>query len=150
MSNSMLVEPNAADTLLAITSSKRLSRFAKLKEQEVQATFHSDDSEEMVEIPASAFRLFVEILNQMASGNAVALIPKHAELSTQEAAEFLNVSRPFVIKLIENKELPCKKVGTHRRLLFSDVEAYKRKVDAQRSEALQELVDQAQELDLGY
>lgn len=145
-----LIEPSPTETTLALETSKRLARFAKTKDQ-VQATFAIDNlPEERVEIPLSAFRLLMEILQQMANGNAVALIPKHAELTTQEAAEFLNVSRPFVIKLIEQNELPCKMVGTHRRILFSDLDAYKQRVDANRSAALDELAKQAQELNMGY
>jgi excisionase family DNA binding protein len=92
----------------------------------------------------------LEILNQMAQGNAVTIIPIHAELTTQQAADVLNVSRPFVIKLIEDKALPCKMVGTHRRVLFSDLMAYKRAIDAERLKVLDELAAQAQELGMGY
>jgi len=86
----------------------------------------------------------------MAQGNAVTIIPVHAELTTQQAAEILNVSRPFVIKLIEERTLPCKMVGTHRRVLFSDLMNYKRKMDADRLKVLEELAAQAQELGMGY
>jgi excisionase family DNA binding protein len=86
----------------------------------------------------------------MAQRNAVTLIPVHAELTTQQAAELLNVSRPFVIKLIEDKVLPCKMVGTHRRVLFSDLMQYKQTIDAERLKVLEELAAQAQELGMGY
>ncbi len=105
---------------------------------------------ESVTIPAAAFRLLMDILNQMAQGNAVTIMPVHAELTTQQAAEILNVSRPFVIKLIEDKALPCKMVGTHRRILFSDLMEYKRKIDAERLKVLEDLAGQAQQLGMGY
>ncbi len=109
-----------------------------------------DNSEEKVVIPAAAFHLLVDILSQMAQGNAFTLIPIHAELTTQEAADILNVSRPFIIKLIETGEIPCRKVGKHRRIRFEDLMNYKQKIDSDRLQALDELAAQAQELNMGY
>ena len=77
-----------------------------------------DGKDETVEIPASAAELLVRLLNQMAQGNAVTLIPIHAELTTQQAADILGVSRPFVVKEIEEKRLPARKVGTRRRVTY--------------------------------
>lgn len=105
---------------------------------------------EPIAIPDAAARLLVEILNKLGQGEGVAIVPIRAELSTQEAAEVLNVSRPFVIKLIEEKQLPCRMVGTHRRILLSDLMSYKRAVDAKRLEVLGELSAQAQDLNMGY
>lgn len=109
-----------------------------------------DNSEEKVVIPAAAFSLLIDILSQMAQGNAVTLIPIHAELTTQEAANILNVSRPFLIKLIETGEIYCRKVGRHRRIRFEDLMNYKQKIDSDRTQALNELASQAQELNMGY
>lgn len=110
----------------------------------------NDDSEQKVVIPAAAFHLLVDILSQMAQGNAVTLIPIHAELTTQEAADILNVSRPFLIKLIETGEIICRKVGRHRRIRFEDLMNYKQQIDSDRLQALDELASQAQELNMGY
>lgn len=146
------ISPTLEDADLARRSSRVLSRFAGRKPQvsiRVQADGEHPE-EESVTIPASAFRLLMNILNQMAQGNAVTIIPIHAELTTQQAADILNVSRPFVIKLIEDKALPCKMVGTHRRVLFSDLMDYKRKIDADRLKVLDDLAAQAQELGMGY
>lgn len=101
-------------------------------------------------IPPAAVRLLVDLLTEMAKGNAVTLIPVHAELTTQEAANLLNVSRPFVVQLIKSRQLPAHKVGTHRRIRFADLQAYKDRVDAERNQALDALAQQAQELRMGY
>jgi excisionase family DNA binding protein len=145
------VTPTEAESRLAQETSRQLAKFlSRKRKQPVRLRVESDKVPEEVSIPASAFRLLNDILTQMAQGNAVTLIPVHAELTTQQAADLLNVSRPFLIEQLEKKAIPYRKVGTHRRILFKDVMDYKRRVDENRLQALEELSAQAQQLDMGY
>ena len=96
--------------------------------------------EPSIKIPAQAAHLLVQILDEMSRGNAVKLIPVHAELTTQEAADLLNVSRPTLIRLLNEGKIEFHKVGTHRRASFKSVLAYKRQIDVERKAALAELV----------
>lgn len=103
------------------------------------------DSDGEIEVPVQALRMLVDILNNMAAGNAVSLVPIHAELTTQQTAYFLNVSRPHVVGLLERGELPHHKVGTHRRVYFRDLMTYKSAQLANSKARLTELAQQAQE-----
>jgi len=94
--------------------------------------------------------LLMDILEAMATGRGITIIPENAELTTVEAAEVLNVSRPFLIKLLDEGAIPHRKVGTHRRVRMEDVMNYKTKIDAEREAALDQLVVDAQEHEMGY
>jgi excisionase family DNA binding protein len=103
-----------------------------------------------VVVPRAALELFVRILGEMASGNAVTIVPVHAELTTQQAAELLNVSRPFMVKLLEEGRLPFRLVGTRRRVRFEDLARFRQRDDEERSKVMDELTAEAQRLGLEY
>jgi excisionase family DNA binding protein len=105
---------------------------------------------ESVTIPAAAARLFQNILTQLSEGNSVTILPLQREVTTQQAADLLNVSRPYLIGLIDRGKIPSRKVGTHRRVYAKDILEFKRADDLKRSSALDELVKEAQKLDMGY
>jgi excisionase family DNA binding protein len=144
------VTPTEAETQLARESSRRLAPHLGGQGEARIRLLDNGARGETVVIPASALRLLQHILTEMAQGNAVSLIPVNAELTTQQAADLLNVSRPFLVKLLDEGRLPCRKVGSHRRVLFRDLMAYKRRIDADRLRVLDELAAQAQELGMGY
>ncbi|NTX30132.1 helix-turn-helix domain-containing protein [Burkholderia pyrrocinia] len=112
--------------------------------------FDDENRAHQVELPTSALRLLVDILAELADGNAVKVVPVHAELTTQEAADLLNVSRPHLIKLLESNALPHHKTGKHRRVRFSDLMRYKAERDQASADAMEELSRQAQEHGMGY
>lgn len=149
---SVPVTPTAEETKLAQESSQRLAGIlARSNSHQLQLHIQTEDAPaERVLIPESALRLLTNILAEMARGNAVTLIPVDAEMTTQQAADLLNVSRPFLVDQLEKGIIPFRKVGTHRRILFRDLMAYKTRMDQHRLQALEELSAQAQELGLGY
>ncbi len=147
------VTPTPAEAKIAQESSRTLTRLLSgRKKPKLRLRIQPDsEPEETVEVPLAAFRLLADVLTEMARGNAVTLIPVHAELTTQEAADLLNVSRPFMIELVEKGLIPHRKVGTHRRIQFQDLMTYKQKIDADRLNALEELSAHDQELGgMGY
>ncbi|KAA2239969.1 helix-turn-helix domain-containing protein [Chitinophaga agrisoli] len=105
-----------------------------------------------LEVPKSAMIIFLKILNRMAEGDSFALFlsDDNADLSTQQGADLLGVSRPHIVSLLEQGEIPFHKVGTHRRIHLKDLIAYNKKIKKNRADKLDFLADQAQELNLGY
>lgn len=99
-------------------------------------------------LPKPVYRVLTAVLREMAKGNAVAVVPVHHELTTQEAADLLNVSRPFLITLLGREEIPYHLVGTHRRIRFEDLMNYRQRRDEVRSAALTELAAESAKLDL--
>jgi len=141
--------PTAQDAAIARASGQLLSRYAREKAP-LRLRVTDGEQAEPIELPAGAVALLMDILEAMASGRGVTIIPENAELTTVQAAEVLNVSRPFLIKLIDEGRIPCRKVGKHRRLRMEDVMAYKSAIDQEREAVLDQLAAEAQEQDMGY
>jgi excisionase family DNA binding protein len=111
------VAPTEADAQLARESSRRLATRKLSRRSSVRIQVLDDGEEaETIAVPASALRLFVQLLAEMSQGNAVSLIPTHAELTTQQAADLLNISRPYLVKLLDEGKIPCRSVGKFRRV----------------------------------
>lgn len=121
----------------------------RAKTQRIQI-FDEKNRAHQVELPTSALRLLLDILAELAEGNAVRVVPIHAELTTQEAADMLNVSRPHLVKLLEEGALPFHRTGKHRRIRFADLMDYRAQRIEASEQAMTELAQQAQELRLGY
>lgn len=140
------VVPSEEDSRVAAESSRVLAKTAA-RGDEMRVHL---DSGEMIVLPRGVGRLLSHLLTEMGSGNAVTIIPLHAELTTQEAADFLNISRPFLIGLLGEGKIPFRKVGTHRRVKFLDLREFKARNEAASKAAMEELAAQAQELNMGY
>ena len=139
--------PTEQDAALARTSSRLL---AACIGHGATARLRVIDGQDEIEVPVAALRMLVDILANMAEGNAISLVPIHAELTTQQAADFLGVSRPHLVGLVDKGEIPHHKVGTHRRIFFRDVLAYRKERMGQSKAALDALAEQAQKLGMGY
>lgn len=136
--------PTKAEAILARDTSRVLA--SRQTPGPLRVRLLDGANAETVDLPALAVRLLVRILEEMARGNAVTLIPVHAELTTQEAADLLNISRPSLILLLEEGKIDFRKVGTHRRIRFESLMTYTRRADAERRAALAELAAYDQEL----
>lgn len=146
-----MVEPTPEASKVARNALRKLHPLAGHVNAEATISICVAEGEAIaVDLPADVIRVLVEVLGQMANGSAVTVVPVHAELTTQQAADLLNVSRPFLIGLLDSGQIPYSKVGTHRRIRLSDLMAYKSQDDAERREIADELAAEAQKLGLGY
>jgi len=141
--------PTAQEAEEAKITSRALSKYAHNERLHLKIASNNNESEDLI-LPGYAINLLLAMLTEMSKGNAITVMPIHAELSTQETAELLNVSRPHLVNLLEQGKIPFRKVGTHRRVLANDVFDYKQRIDEARFKALDDLAAQAQELGMGY
>ncbi len=133
-------------------ASNSLSRFtaALPGKQTHQVQLRLQASEEAIAVPRKALELLRIILAGMAQGQNISLVVAEEQVSTQQAADMLHVSRPHLVKLLEADALPFVRVGSHRRVRVADVLAYQAQQVAHRQHHLQLLAQQAQDLQLGY
>jgi excisionase family DNA binding protein len=139
--NEQFIAPDANEAAQAVDLQRYLA-----DEQDVTALVGSDG--EKHPLPRSVCAVLTVVLGEMAKGNAVAVVPVHHELTTQEAADLLNVSRPFLVSLVERGDIPHTMVGKHRRLRFADLIEYRNRRDETRSAALARLAAESAELGL--
>src|SRR5258708_886013 len=147
------VLPKTHDIHLAEIALVQMSSFLMNDgKKDIRFSLRRSKGKEVIEFdltPAVVELIFRTIVH-IATGDAVTIVPFHAELTTQEAADFLNVSRPYLIKLLEKELIPVRRVGRHRRILFEDILKYKEKSKEKSRKAREALTQEAQDLDLGY
>ena len=143
--------PTTEEVAIARESSRMLSAFLQTRSESQRIDIFDDNgASHPVLVPVSALRLLINILSETGKGCAVCVTPIHADLTTQEAAGLLSISRPFLAQLLERGDIPFHTAGTHRRVRYKDVIAYKERRDAEGREALDALAEQAQALKIGY
>ncbi|WP_375468731.1 helix-turn-helix domain-containing protein [uncultured Nostoc sp.] len=146
--NTFLSNPNLPtdSTLITEAEAEAIKQLEHILNQEnSQLKLVAANREEMT-IPDSVFHVLRQLVQAMALGKNVSIVTHNPELTTQQAADLLNVSRPYLIKLLEQGELPYIMVGTHRRVKFEDLKKYKQQKDRKRGQLLDELIAESQEL----
>ncbi len=141
--------PNAQEVAQAQESGRALSQYRDADRVSVTIKGRHSETDSLI-IPGYVMQLLISILAEIGQGNAISIMPIHAELTTQEAADLLNVSRSHLIQLLEEGVLPFYKVGTHRRVRAHDLLTYRQRLIQQRNHALDELAELSQELGMGY
>lgn len=143
--------PAAGEVKAAVQAQRDLTAYlaTRFETQRIQI-FDDQQQAHQLELPTSALRLLADILAELANGNAVKVVPVHAELTTQEAADLLNVSRPHLIKLLEAGALAFHRTGKHRRVKLADLMQYKETRERTCRQAMAELAEQSQALGMGY
>lgn len=143
---------SAEETRQAQASYIALMQFLEQNKQFLRhASLHIQGERVSVEnseilLPNSTLSLLSKILHEMGNGKNVQILATDAEMTTQEAANFLNVSRPYLVKLLEQRRIPFRLVGSRRRVLLADILHYRELEEADRNRGLDELVSEAQKL----
>ncbi len=140
--------PSDADAEIALRAARRIGDYLAAHPGtdpvRIQGELVGDDA---LVVPRQAAIMLAQILGLLAKGQSVQIMPDRAELTTQQAADFLNVSRPYLVRLLEEHKIPYHMVGTHRRVRFEDLREYKRQDDQHRRRIIDELTELGQELD---
>lgn len=139
--------PTPQDIALAKESSRALAKYADQDRVTLKITGEDGQSEDII-LPGHIMAMLLKISTEMSQGKAISLIPINAELTTQEAANMMNVSRPHLVKLLEQEALSFHKVGTHRRIYLKDLLTYMEDNDKARRQSLDDLAALSQELGL--
>ncbi|KAB8316677.1 helix-turn-helix domain-containing protein [Tolypothrix campylonemoides VB511288] len=144
LGNSASVESVVAQEKEAQTF-KELERILQIEGSKVKLVGANG---EQIDVPESLHQVLHHVVQAFVKGRIISIIPENCEMTTQQAAEFLNVSRPYLVKLLEQGEIPHIKVGTHRRVPFQNLMKYKEQRDIKRRQALQELIEMSEEAGL--
>jgi len=143
------IDPGDVDTEVAGRAARRISDYLSSHPvEDLIEALGEVGAEDALVIPRPTVVMLAQVLSLLESGHGVQIIPKDAELTTQQAADVLNVSRPYLISLLESGQIPFRKVGRHRRITFEALMEYKRQDDLQRRAAADDLADLSQELGL--
>lgn len=148
-SNKKTVVPSPLDVEQARVSARKITELISKNRKKSEFVL-TDNKGTSIELSEAAFQVLSQALDEMAKGNAVVLMPMEAELSTQQAADMLNVSRPFLVGLLDSGKIPFRFVGRYRRILYQDLLSYQNTKRQDRLKTMDALVKQAQELNLGY
>jgi excisionase family DNA binding protein len=141
-------QPDADDVAVAQHALVSLRKVLSVHPNDEMVALKIEETGEELTLPRFALDLLVRVLANVAAGHGVTMVPRHAELTTQQAADLLNVSRPFLIRLLDDQKIEYKLVGSHRRIKASSLEEFRRRDDAQRREAAGELASLTQEMGL--
>lgn len=143
--------PENAEAAEAGAAIEALDSQTRRRKRHRRLVVHAEGSRAApVPLPESASEILTRALELIAEGSGVAVVPVDTEITTQQAADLLNVSRPYVVGLLERGEIPFRKVGSRRRVRLADVVAYRAAQEARSKAALDELAAEAQDLGLGY
>jgi excisionase family DNA binding protein len=143
-----VIRPGEVDTQVAKRAARRIRDYLQSNpdEETISVGAELGDVEEALVLPRAAVAMFAQVLGMLADGLGVQLTPDRAMLTTQQAADSMNVSRPYLIGLLERNEIPYTMVGTHRRIAFADLLEYKRRDDQKRHQAAADLTALGDEL----
>ena len=141
--------PSAHEVAIVRASKQHLLRYARNKSS-LKLRVADVEHAEHIELPSGIITFLMDILEAIAAGQGVTIFPENAELTAMQAADVLDVSLPFLIKLLKEKQIPHRMVGKHYRIRFKDVRDYMISIDAEREKVLDQLVAEAQKYDMGY
>jgi excisionase family DNA binding protein len=130
---------------LPASEEEQVQALRKLLKREGKARLVGKGGEPMLELPDAVFGLLLQILEDMQQGKAISIVPVTQDQTTQQAAEILGLSRPFLVKLLEDGAIPYHKVGTHRRVYLRDILQYKEQRDRERHRAIRRIAEAAEE-----
>jgi excisionase family DNA binding protein len=142
------IKPGDVDAEVACRTARRIRDYlaSHLDEDPIKILVEAGD--EVLVVPRAGAALLAQVMDTLARGQGVAVIPSEAQLTTQQAAEMLNVSRPYLIGLLESGKIEYSKVGRHRRIRFEALMEYKRHADQRSRAAADKMADLSQEMDL--